>query len=135
MHQKFHGSCLCGQVQFELEGAFDVFYLCHCQYCQKDTGSAHSANLFSKTVTLTWQQGRQAVKTYRHPNTQHIKSFCKHCGSAVPTQLDDSGSVMVPAGCLDSPLNLTPDAKIFMDSQADWSKNLNDVACFKKLPT
>jgi hypothetical protein len=53
MQQKSNGSCLCGQVQFELEGTFDAFYLCHCQYCQKDTDSAHAANLFSKTASLT----------------------------------------------------------------------------------
>ena len=43
------GSCLCGAVKFEVHGDFDSFYLCHCRYCQKDTGSAHAANLFSQS--------------------------------------------------------------------------------------
>ena len=49
------GSCLCGTVRFKVEGEFDSFYLCHCQHCQKDTGSAHAANLFSSSAKLIWE--------------------------------------------------------------------------------
>ena len=35
------GSCLCGKVTFEIEGNFEQFFLCHCERCRKDTGSAH----------------------------------------------------------------------------------------------
>ncbi|MFN3455173.1 MAG: GFA family protein, partial [Pseudobdellovibrio sp.] len=48
MHKNnYLGSCLCGQVEFKIQGVLESFFLCHCKYCQKDTGSAHSANLFS----------------------------------------------------------------------------------------
>jgi len=40
------GSCLCKKINFEIEGEFDSFYLCHCGRCRKDTGSAHAANFF-----------------------------------------------------------------------------------------
>lgn len=49
---KYSGSCLCGEVTFEIEGDFEDFYLCHCERCRKDTGSAHAANLFSSTAKL-----------------------------------------------------------------------------------
>ena len=32
---KHAGSCLCGQVRFEIEGDFDRFFFCHCQRCRK----------------------------------------------------------------------------------------------------
>jgi len=41
------GSCLCGQVTFESKDDFQQFHLCHCIQCQKATGSAHAANLFT----------------------------------------------------------------------------------------
>src|SRR3546814_15522895 len=41
------GSCLCGAVHYQVDGAFEQFYLCHCRHCRKDTRSAHAANLFS----------------------------------------------------------------------------------------
>lgn len=53
MNPKHAGSCLCGEVHYEIEGAFERFYLCHCTHCRKDTGSAHAANLFSSSAKLT----------------------------------------------------------------------------------
>jgi len=52
MSNTYAGSCLCGEVRFEIEGEFERFYLCHCEFCRKDTGSAHAANLFSSTAAL-----------------------------------------------------------------------------------
>ncbi|GLQ29970.1 GFA family protein [Litoribrevibacter albus] len=132
---KMHkGSCLCGSVVFELAGEFDSFVLCHCQHCQKDTGSAHAANLFSTSGTLTWLKGRGLVKTFQLPETQHSKSFCQNCGSSVPTHAEKLGFVVVPAGCLDTPIAKTPNAKIFMRSQTKWSKCLENVQSFEALP-
>ena len=99
------GSCLCGTVTFEIEGDFENFYLCHCQHCQKDTGSAHAANLFSQSAKLTWLAGEDAVTSYTLPGTRHSKSFCKLCGSALPgTQVQ--GLLVVPAGCLDTEVSI-----------------------------
>jgi hypothetical protein len=39
------GSCLCGAIAFEIAGSFESFYLCHCEHCRKDSGSAFAANL------------------------------------------------------------------------------------------
>ena len=51
---EYLGSCLCKGIKFKVSGDFERFYLCHCRYCRKDTGSAHAANLFSTTAELIW---------------------------------------------------------------------------------
>ena len=38
----FRGSCLCGEVAFEVEGPFDSFLNCHCSRCRKATGTARA---------------------------------------------------------------------------------------------
>lgn len=134
MSNKYQGSCLCGEVKFELSGDFQSFFLCHCTRCQKDTGSAHAANLFAKANTLTWLQGESDVKTYQHLNSMHAKSFCQKCGSALPTIAESINSVVVPAGSLDSPISIEPTAKIFVSRCANWSKNLGNVLSYKELP-
>ncbi|PSV99581.1 GFA family protein [Photobacterium lipolyticum] len=134
MINKHQGSCLCGSVKYELLGDFQSFFLCHCTRCQKDTGSAHAANLFAKASTLTWLQGEYDVKTYQYPNSLHAKSFCQQCGSALPTIAESINSVVVPAGSLDSPVSIMPTAKIFAGSSASWSANLGDVPSYEKLP-
>lgn len=130
---KHVGSCLCGMVKFEVTGDFDTFYLCYCDYCQKDTGSAHAANLFSVSARLTWLCGVDAVRSFTLPGTHHNKSFCGSCGSALPgTQLADL--LVVPAGCLDSEIPLSPTARIFTSSRSGWEATMGDVPEFEGLP-
>lgn|SRR5690554_5741959 len=115
------GSCLCGAVKFEVHGDFDSFYLCHCRHCQKDTGSAHAANLFSRSARLVWLAGEEAVASYTLPGTRHQKCFCRTCGSAVPNT-HIPGLLVVPAGCLDSELSRVPTAHLFTSSRAAWDR-------------
>lgn len=127
------GSCLCGTVKFAVHGEFESFYLCHCQYCQKDTGSAHAANLFSQSAQLTWLAGADSVVSYTLPSTRHSKSFCTLCGSALPnTQV--AGLLVVPAGCLDTGITLRPNAHLFVSSKAGWDEGLGEVPMFDTLP-
>lgn len=36
--EKFKGSCLCGDVSYQLSGPTKVFQHCHCTRCQNMTG-------------------------------------------------------------------------------------------------
>lgn len=134
MSNKHQGSCLCGSVKYEFSGDFQSFFLCHCTRCQKDTGSAHAANLFAKVGMLTWLEGDADVKTYQHQNSLHVKSFCQKCGSTLPTITENNEGAMVPAGSLDSSVPISPTAKIFVNSCASWSKDLDNVPSYEKLP-
>ncbi|MBW8638924.1 GFA family protein [Hoeflea sp. WL0058] len=132
MSQFTAGSCLCGDVQYEITGAFDAFFLCHCKRCRKGTGTAHAANLFSSTATIRWIAGRDDVRSYRVPESRHQKSFCGRCGSAVPTE--KRGLLVVPAGGLDTEVDIRPNAHICCESRADWDDGFADVPCLDGLP-
>jgi len=134
MNTTSRGECLCGGVSFEVSGSIDGFFLCHCRRCRKDTGSAHAANLFSANATIIWKTGKELVRTFRLPGTRHQKSFCSTCGSAVPSIDADSGMMTIPAGCLDSPVSLRPDAHICCVDRAEWDRQLEQVPTFAGLP-
>lgn len=134
MKQKHSGSCLCNKVTFKIEGDFESFYLCHCKYCRKDTGSAHAANLFSSKSRLTWNKGEENVNTFNLPGTQHTKSFCKDCGAALPSIQMDGKLLVVPAGSLDSELSFEPNAHIYFSSRATWDDGLGAIQKFDELP-
>ena len=118
------GSCLCNQVRFTLEGEFKNFFFCHCHYCQKGTGSAHASNLFASPAWVTWLSGEELIKTFNLPDTRHVRSFCSHCGSPVPTVMKEGRMVLVPAGCLDEPVETAPTAHLFMASRANWEDGI-----------
>jgi Uncharacterized conserved protein len=131
---KYEGSCLCGAIIFKIEGEFENFYLCHCERCRKDTGSAHAANLFSSTAQLTWLSGQDKARTYDFNSTGHIKSFCSICGSALPNIQMDGALVVVPAGSLDTDVPIRPQGHIFIANKANWDSDLDDVPRFDRLP-
>jgi hypothetical protein len=135
MTSKHSGSCLCGAVRFEVEGDFEHFYLCHCEYCRKDTGSAHAANLFSSTAKLKWISGEDKATRFNLPSTQHVKCFCSTCGSALPNVQMDGKLLVVPAGSLNGDIAIKPTAHIFASSKANWDRDLESVTTFEKFPS
>ncbi|WP_227287644.1 GFA family protein [Boseongicola sp. H5] len=134
MSKSFSGRCLCGDVEFEISGRFESFFLCHCSRCRKGTGSAHAANLFTSTAEITWVKGKDRVTSFQVPNTRHSRSFCSRCGSALPRVQMNGNLIVVPAGCLDSSVDIRPNAHICYSSRADWDERLDQVEKLDGLP-
>lgn len=130
---KFTGGCLCGEVQFQIDGEFERFYLCHCDHCRKGTGSAHAANLFTSTAKLEWTSGYDKATIYMLPGTRHTKCFCSICGSALPYAM--GRGTIVPAGCLGREFSAVPNAHIFTASRAHWDRSLENIPAFDALPS
>lgn len=135
MNKYYQGSCLCGEIKLEITGNLEQFFLCHCQHCQKDTGSAYAANLFSTTASLHILSGNDNIQTFKLTNSRHSKSFCCRCGSALPHYQMDGKLLVVPAGCLDTPIDIMPNAHIFTNSKANWEQHLNNIPSLGGLPT
>jgi hypothetical protein len=135
MSNRLSGSCLCGEVRFEIEGEFESFYLCHCEHCRKGTGSAHAANLFSSTAALMWVSGEDKVSRFTLPATRHSRAFCRTCGAALPMMQMNGELLVVPAGSLNSEVSIRPNAHIFASSKAGWDEALEEVPRFDKFPS
>ena len=134
MSNTYPGSCLCGAVRFEVQGEFERFYLCHCAYCRKDTGSAHAANLFSASAVLKWLSGESRVRRYDLPGTRHGRAFCDTCGSALPMLQMNGALLVVPAGSLDADIPIRPDGHIHASSRARWDDSLEKAPTFATAP-
>ncbi|WP_341863118.1 GFA family protein [Gymnodinialimonas sp. 57CJ19] len=132
MGETANGACLCGAVRFRIDGAFEHFFLCHCTRCRKDSGSAHSANLFSTSAQLEWLAGADLVAVFQLPKTRHVKAFCTCCGSAMPVM--QKGFLSVPAGAIDTELTLRPAAHICTGSRAGWDDALHVIPRIDGLP-
>lgn len=134
MENTGQGSCLCGSVSFEVIGTCQNFFICHCEFCQKDTGTAFAANLFYHGAQIRWLSGQESVKKFSLSHSRHVKSFCTNCGSALPSIENNGELVLIPAGCLDTPIKVDPNAHIFMKSKADWENKLADLKEFESFP-
>ena len=129
------GGCLCGAVRFEVLGAFEGFFLCHCSRCRKGSGSSHASNLFSKAAELRWLAGEAHVTVFQLPETRHVRSFCSICGSALPNLQMNGTLLVIPAGSLDTEVTLRPKGHLFMDSRANWDEELENLPKFGSFPS
>ena len=58
------GSCLCGRVHFELDGAVDVINYCHCSRCRRRTGSAFATILHARLADFRFVSGEDQIQTF-----------------------------------------------------------------------
>ena len=129
------GGCLCGAVQYETRVEPARFYHCHCKRCRKATGTGHATNLFIKSNVIDWLSGEEQINRYKIPESARFtRTFCKQCGSPLPRVIPELGVVMIPAGSLDSEPGMTPQARIFWDSRADWSCSADELPVFTEYP-
>ena len=130
------GSCLCGAVQYEVNGEAVRFYHCHCQRCRKATGTGHASNLMLKPESsLSWIKGEEMLHRFKLPEAERFYTlFCQQCGSPMPRVVPELGAVIIPAGSLDSKPPMVPNGRIFWDSRAEWSCPGGDVPTYAEYP-
>ena len=131
---KIHGSCLCGSVTFAIADNEEHFYLCHCNQCQKSTGSAFAANIFTAVSNIEWLTGTELIKRYDINGRTISNVFCSECGSRVPYVSKSGKHLVIPAGSLDSPVSIKPDANIFWAEKAHWYLDGQSAKCFPHFP-
>ena len=118
------GSCLCGNVKFEISRAVGPFELCHCSRCRKASGSAFVAGLGVQRDDFRLISGRELIRTYEAPVREaapgYRTCFCGRCGSPVPNPDTETPWFEVPAGVLDDDPQLRPDRHIFVEVKSPW---------------
>ena len=129
------GSCLCGQVTYEITDNLGIFQYCHCSRCRKFTGSAYASNLFVSPDQFRWTNGESFVGTYAPKEVKHFATaFCKNCGSSLPWHSKTGKVVVIPAGTLDEHPGIEPFQNIFCGSKAEWYKAPGELPEHDELP-
>ena len=120
MNKILSGGCLCGRVKFSVRDEFKTFFQCHCKQCQQLTGSAFASNILTDPGNIEWHCGEASITVYEHPTREFSKSFCNMCGSGLPFINKTKTSLIVPAGSLNEPPEIQPQANIFTSEEACW---------------
>jgi len=113
------GSCLCGQVRFDLAGRLQFINHCHCSMCRKAHGAAFGTFLHADGRGFRWLAGEPLVE--RYPSSPgNYRAFCRVCGSNMPVLENEDTEVIIPAGALDDDPGLRAIVHIHVDSKAPW---------------
>jgi len=116
-----NGTCLCGAIEFEIDGPLPGLYQCHCSLCRKQGGSISNTGLIVAADKFRWLAGATMITTWAK-TTGFRSYFCSRCGSPVPNPLRDTGYMWVPSGLLKGDEQLEIRAQLYVDSRANWDK-------------
>jgi len=129
------GSCLCGDVGYEITGAPVRMMNCHCSRCRLGRAAAHATNVFYKLDQFRWVRGASRVTEYKVPDAKfHTVAFCSRCGGKVPRPSPERGIVAVPAGSLDTDPGMRAQAHIFVADKAPWFDITGPLPQFAAMP-
>ncbi len=128
----YHGQCLCGAVQYEVDAFSSRMGHCHCSMCRKFSGAAFATFGAARVEDFRWLKGESELNSYVGVNGT-TRRFCQHCGSSMtfsPSN-DDGALIEVTLGTLDNPINQQPDAHIFVGSKSSWYPIGDDLPQFE----
>ncbi|KAI0699844.1 Mss4-like protein, partial [Cytidiella melzeri] len=127
------GSCLCGQISYEITGEPLFSALCHCVNCKKWSGTSFVWYAFVKSDHIRVAKGENLLKTYKDSatirgNTVH-RQFCSNCGCSLMVTFPKSPEMLgVPLGGLDEDVSKIwkPTEEVFCKGRLKW---LPDMGC------
>ena len=120
---QLEGHCLCGNVTYQGSGEPIATALCHCEDCQRQTGSTFSIVVLVDRSQLNIEG--DTLATFKTVGTEggaeRERKFCSNCGSPIVTFLADKPDLaIIKAGTLNDRSWLSPQLEVWCDSGQTW---------------
>ncbi len=116
------GRCECGSVQYQVDGEINDFSHCHCSKCRRLHGAAFATYAGVVLNQFSYLSGQQDLARYSSSH-DHIRVFCRICGSNILVDLDfEPEAVYLAMGTVDGDPKCPPAYHIFVGSKAPWYK-------------
>jgi len=129
------GSCLCGDVAYEVTGEPMIMQSCHCTRCRRARAAPHGTNIFYKANQFRWTRGEELVVDYKVPEAKYYGvAFCRKCGRALPRVSRERNIAVIPAGSLDTDPGTRSQRHIFTNYKASWFEITDPAPRFPEAP-
>ncbi|KAI1178353.1 Mss4-like protein [Nemania sp. FL0916] len=126
------GTCMCGEVGFEVTEEPSGALLCHCTACRKCAGPSGSTNMLVKSEDFK-PIGELRTWTRKGVSGKDVTlNFCPTCSTIVFARAESmEGNLVVKVGLLDDLADierLAPKAELFVRDRVDvWCERGEEV--------
>ncbi len=128
------GGCLCGRVQFEIDGKPRFMYQCHCGKCRAASGASFVTNVIVDTERFRITAGAESLSAYES-SAGKFRHFCSSCGSPIYSQGEKTKHyVAVRSGTLKDDPGLRVAYHAFVGSKAPWIEIHDGLPQFAEWP-
>ena len=106
------GSCLCGDITFEVSSTLEPATACHCTQCRKQTGHYFASSDVPRaalrvTGKVSWYASSEKVQ----------RGFCGRCGSTLFWDPIRQDRIAIALGAFDTPTQTRLKMHIFVASK------------------
>ena len=119
------GRCLCGAVQYKIEGEPLWAGHCHCASCRRNTGSAIAtfAGFRPRQVSFT-----AAARRFYESSPGARRGFCEKCGTPMSYEaVKYPNEIHMYVGTLDDPELFAPTFHVFYSERINWFDTADDL--------
>ena len=128
------GSCLCGQIEYQVELMPEKTFNCHCSYCRKAHGAAFVTVTLAKGDTLKITKGKESLEEHRN-ELGGFRAFCSNCGTRLMNYAPDKNMYLsIALSTVDTPVDFQPVAHVNIESKAPWHEPYGGIPKFESLP-
>jgi ADP-ribosyl-[dinitrogen reductase] hydrolase len=113
------GSCLCGQVRYEVSQLDSPIRHCSCRTCRKAHAAAYNTSASARQEHFRWLAGADRLTAYESSAGKH-RYFCSRCGTQVIAQHVGSDTVILRMATLDDDPGQRPQGHIWMSHAVPW---------------
>ena len=116
------GSCLCGEITYQIPERSMMEAVCHCKNCQKQAGSAFStlAGIKKSDFKLIGEP-KLFVDKATDSGASVERYFCGTCGSPIYSALPSQPDVIyLKTGTLDDTSEFKPSIHVWAGTKQNW---------------
>jgi len=128
------GACLCGRIQYEIEGQPRFMYQCHCGKCRAASGASFVTNIIVDAERFKITSGKETLSAYES-SPGKFRHFCAHCGSPIYSQGGKTKHIVsVRCGTLREDPGKRVAYHAFVASKAPWVEIAGDQPQYPEWP-
>ncbi|MDA0978630.1 MAG: GFA family protein [Proteobacteria bacterium] len=132
-------TCCCGELSVTTRGEPERVVVCHCEYCQRRSGSDYQVSAWFFGDQITSVSGECGL--YVSPENNGIEyRFCRTCGSTVFWHLSflqahlEEALYGVSVGCFNDPEFPSPEIEIHTGNRHNWVAAIRGADSFHDFP-
>ena len=131
------GRCLCGSVTYSADAEPIAQGGCHCEDCQRQSGSPFSVFIAVPLDSFTVEG--DTLASFSTVGTDHgqetVRNFCSACGSPIFSASPLLPNVaLIKAGSLDDSSWIEPQLEVWTSSKQPWAPHLGAPTAMDRGP-
>lgn len=124
-------ACHCGELTVTCEGDPMIVAMCHCEDCQRRTGSSYNLGAWFEKSSVAAEGREKLFCRTGEEGMDLIYHFCPDCGSNVYWEASTMEAAYgVAVGCFANPDFPKPSFSIYGKRKHKWLQVPADIPCY-----